>query len=112
MKLFAVDLERITRRTLNTRQRGKTDWSRLDQMTDEQAEDDAASDVENGLWTETQLAEARLVMPDERTKVPVYIRIDAEVLEYFKSQGPRYQTRINAVLRSYMRSMRSSKTSQ
>ena len=98
----------ITRRTLSNRRSGKTEWSRLDQMTEEQIESGAASDVDNGLWTEAQLAEASLVLPEKRRKVPVHIRMDAEVLEYFKSQGPRYQSRINAVLRSYVRSMRSS----
>lgn len=90
----------ITRRTLSGRRGGKTDWSRLDQMSDEEIEARAAADADNGLWTEAQLAEVRLVMPDERAKVPVHIRLDAEVLDYFKSSGPRYQTRINAVLRA------------
>jgi uncharacterized protein (DUF4415 family) len=35
-------------------------------------------------------------------KQPISLRVDADVLEWFKEQGPRYQSRINAVLRSYM----------
>ena len=35
-------------------------------------------------------------------KQPISLRVDADVLEWFKTQGPRYQSRINAVLRSYM----------
>ncbi|MGA7539790.1 MAG: BrnA antitoxin family protein [Steroidobacteraceae bacterium] len=34
-------------------------------------------------------------------KASVSLRIDADVLEWFKSQGTGYQTRINAVLRAY-----------
>jgi uncharacterized protein (DUF4415 family) len=34
------------------------------------------------------------------------LRIDAEVLEWFKAQGPGYQTRINAVLRAYREAAR------
>ena len=75
-------------------------------MTDAELESKAAMDPDNGLWTEEQLARARLVMPDERTKVPVNIRLDAEVPDFFKSSGPRYQTRINAVLRAFVRSMK------
>jgi len=35
-------------------------------------------------------------------KVPVKINYDADVLEWFRSFGKGYQTRINAVLREYM----------
>jgi len=34
-------------------------------------------------------------------KASVSLRIDADVLEWFKAQGPGYQTRINAVLRAF-----------
>jgi len=34
-------------------------------------------------------------------KVAISLRIDADLLEWFKSQGPGYQTRINLVLRAY-----------
>lgn len=36
------------------------------------------------------------------TKKQITLRIDAEVLEFFKHTGKRYQTRMNAVLRSYV----------
>lgn len=34
-------------------------------------------------------------------KASVSLRLDAEVLDWFKAQGPGYQTRINAVLRAF-----------
>lgn len=34
-------------------------------------------------------------------KVSISLRIDADVLEWFKAQGEGYQTRINAVLRAF-----------
>ena len=34
-------------------------------------------------------------------KAAISLRLDADVLEWFKAQGPGYQTRINAVLRAY-----------
>lgn len=37
-----------------------------------------------------------------QTKRQITLRVDAEVLEFFKHTGRRYQTRINAVLRSYV----------
>ena len=37
-----------------------------------------------------------------KPKATVCIRLDQDVLEWFKSQGRGYQTRINALLRAYM----------
>lgn len=45
-------------------------------------------------------ASAQVVQPV--AKQPISLRVDADVLDWFKAQGPRYQSRINAVLRSFM----------
>jgi uncharacterized protein (DUF4415 family) len=42
---------------------------------------------------------AQVVMP--RGKKAVNLRLDADVLDWFRAQGPGYLTRMNAVLRSY-----------
>ena len=34
-------------------------------------------------------------------KASISLRVDADVLEWLKSQGPGYQTRINAILRAF-----------
>jgi uncharacterized protein (DUF4415 family) len=34
-------------------------------------------------------------------KTSISLRVDADVLKWFKAQGPGYQTRINAVLRAF-----------
>ena len=44
-------------------------------------------------------------------KVPVKINYDADVLEWFRSFGKGYQTRINSVLREYMLSHRAGNNS-
>ena len=43
-------------------------------------------------------AELRMPQP----KKGVYLRLDQDLLDWMKRQGPGYQTRINAILRSYM----------
>jgi uncharacterized protein (DUF4415 family) len=43
---------------------------------------------------------ASLVLPV--TKKAISLRIDEDILTWFKASGTRYQSRINAVLRSYM----------
>lgn len=47
---------------------------------------------------------AELVVPG--AKKAISLRVDEEVLAWFRSSGPRYQTRMNAVLRSYVTAMR------
>lgn len=44
---------------------------------------------------------AKLVYPEERNKRQVTIRVDNDVINWFKAQGRGYQTRMNAVLRAY-----------
>lgn len=45
---------------------------------------------------------ARVVMPGEAAKVPISLRVDSEVLHWFKGSGKGYLTRMNAVLRAYV----------
>lgn len=44
---------------------------------------------------------ARRGLPPAPRKVALSLRLDAEVLDWFKAQGPGYQTRINAILKAY-----------
>jgi uncharacterized protein (DUF4415 family) len=60
------------------------------------AADPDAAPILDAAW----FAKARRVVP--RDKELISIRLDKDVLEYFRAMGPRYQTRINAVLRAYM----------
>jgi uncharacterized protein (DUF4415 family) len=41
-------------------------------------------------------------LPSAPRKAAISLRLDAEVLDWFKAQGSGYQTRINAVLRAYV----------
>lgn len=51
---------------------------------------------------------AMRVRPRER-KASVHLRVDADVLDWFKSQGAGHLTRMNAVLRAYFEAMSSGK---
>lgn len=48
--------------------------------------------------------DAVLVVPNP--KKAISLRVDEDVLAWFRKSGPRYQTRMNAVLRSYVAAMR------
>ena len=79
----------------------ETDWQRVDRLTDEEITAAVASDPDAApIADEVWFASAELVLPEP--KRPVTLRLDRDVLDWFKAQGPGYQTRINAVLRAYM----------
>ena len=54
---------------------------------------------------------AKLVMPGELGKVSVHLRVDPDVLAWFKSKGKGHLTRMNAVLRAYYEANRGKKAS-
>ena len=55
-------------------------------------------------WFLRAAREGQLATPP--AKKPISIKLDEDVLDYFKGQGTRYQTHINAVLRAYMQAQR------
>ena len=83
------------------RQRGETrsDWARAAAMTSEEIEADIASDPdEAGMVVDWDNVSVELPKP----KADLHMRIDRDVLDFFRKTGRGYQTRINAVLRSYV----------
>lgn len=82
--------------------RGKTDWARVAALTDEDIAKAVASDPDTFIPDKAWWRRARVVVPT--AKKLVSLRLDADVLTWFRAQGPGYQTRINAVLRSYVES--------
>jgi uncharacterized DUF497 family protein/predicted DNA binding CopG/RHH family protein len=79
--------------------KSETDWQRLDTMTDDEIDLTDCPEI-----TPEQFAKAivRNGLPVNKNKAQVTLRIDNEVLEWFKSQGKGYQTQINSLLRAYM----------
>ncbi len=55
------------------------------------------SDPDDGMTGDWMISE----LPERQSKTHASLRIDSDVLDWFKAQGRGYQTRINAVLRSY-----------
>jgi len=84
------------------RRKSETDWARLDALTDEQIEESIKNDPD---WSDNwNWGSAVLVIPPK--KKAISIRVDEDVLDYFKKEGTGYQRRMNAVLRSYMQQKR------
>ena len=79
--------------------KGRTDWARVDALTDEDIAKAVANDPD-AVPIDIDWSDAVLVIPPK--KKAISIRVDEDVLDYFKREGEGYQRRINAVLRSYM----------
>ena len=80
-----------------------TDWKRVDRLTEAELEAaiDTDTDADTGPidWDTVEIG-----LP--KGKREVHIRLDAEVLDWFKQEGRGYQTRINAVLRAFYENRR------
>ncbi len=80
---------------------GETDWAVVDALTDEEidraiAEDPDAAPILDEEWFKN----ATIFIP---AKAATSMRIDSDVMDWFRSQGRGWQTRMNAVLRAYAR---------
>lgn len=60
-------------------------------------------------WTPEMFARAvvKRGLKSAPTKSLLSIRVDTQVISWFKSQGPGYQSRMNALLRAYMEAHKS-----
>ncbi|HLJ19126.1 MAG TPA: BrnA antitoxin family protein [Stellaceae bacterium] len=82
-----------------------TDWDRLERMTEAEISDAIKRDPDARETTPEFLRRGRVVHPSDR-KQSVTIRLDTDVVRFFSAAGPGYQTRINTVLRDYVRRRR------
>jgi uncharacterized protein (DUF4415 family) len=86
-----------------TSNKSQTDWERLDSMTDEDIDLSDCPEITPELFAK---AVVRRGLPSAKNKAQVTLRIDNDVLEWFKAQGRGYQTQINTLLRAYMEAQR------
>jgi uncharacterized protein (DUF4415 family) len=92
--------EHIVRYTRETVPKGKTDWERLRRISDEEIERAALSDPDAPPTSFEYWQDATLVPARESERVT--LRLDREVLDFFRRQGRGYQGRMNAVLQAYV----------
>lgn len=83
----------------STSENSQTDWQRLDAMSDEDIDLSDCPEVTPEMFAR---AVVRQGLPPAKNKAQVTLRIDSDVLAWFKSQGRGYQTQINQLLRAYM----------
>ena len=102
------DLVRYTAEELREmRRRGETytDWAKVRAMTEEELEASIRADPDDVL-DDAAIERGFAGLPpgfwDAPRKQDVHIRLDSDVVDWFKQQGKGYQTRINAVLRAFV----------
>jgi uncharacterized protein (DUF4415 family) len=78
----------------NTKRQSRTDWKRIDALGDGDID---FSDIPK---LGPEFFANAILWPG--TKEQITLRLDPDVLKFFRKQGRGYQTTINAVLRRYM----------
>ena len=73
----------------------KSDLTRIDKLSDEDIDYSDMPELDDKVF-------AQPLVPWPPKKETITIRVDADVLGWFKQEGRGYQTRINQVLRRYM----------
>lgn len=84
----------------STSRKSRTDLQRVRQLTDK----NMVKDGDAPGWTPEMFARAvaRKGLKAVPKKTLLSLRIDADVIDWFKAQGAGYQSRMNALLRAYM----------
>jgi uncharacterized protein (DUF4415 family) len=84
------------------KQSSRTDLSRIKKMKDSSIDYSDISETDEMFW-----ADAEIIFPNK--KIHLSIRLDNDIIEWFKQYGSGYQTKINSVLRSYINTVRKKK---
>jgi len=82
----------------STSMKSQTDFARLDKMKDEDIDYSDAPAITPEMFAKAIVR--RGLKP--RTKTQLTLRVDSDVLDWYKKQGRGYQTKINLLLRAYM----------
>lgn len=82
-----------------TSRKSRADWKRVDALKDGKIDFSDAAELTPEMFARAVVR--RGLKPVARKKL-LTLRIDSDVVEWYRSQGSGYQTRINALLRAYM----------
>ena len=87
-------------RKKSTSRKSETDWKRIDTMKDEDIDFSDIPEITPEMFARAVVR--RNFKPIPRKK-QLTLRVDSDVVDWYKKQGPGYQTRINSLLRAYMK---------
>lgn len=86
-------------RKSRTSNKSETDWKRLDAMKDEDIDLSEIPAITPEMFARAVVRRGLKPVPRKRQ---LTLRMDSDVVEWFKKQGRGYQTKINSLLRAYM----------
>ncbi len=81
----------------NSKKKSETDWQYLKDESDKGIDFSEIPKLDSEFWKKAELR-----LPQKKESLT--LRLDHDVVAWFRSAGRGYQTKMNAVLRSYMRS--------
>src|ERR1700687_5104709 len=96
---YAILLGRHAMKKSSSSRTSKTDWSRVRAMKDRHIK--VSTEQPKADLKHIVRGIVRQGLKPVDSKSSISLRVDADVLEWFRAQGPGYQTRINAVLRAF-----------
>ncbi len=79
----------------HSKRKSQTDWDRVDKLSDKDIDTSDIPALDNAFFKSAEIR----IRPNKKS---LTMRLDTDVLEWYRKQGKGYQTRINAVLRMYM----------
>lgn len=82
-----------------TSSKSRTDWKRVGALKDQDIDFSDTPELTPAMFARAVVRRGLKPVPRKRQ---LTIRVDSDVLEWYKKQGQGYQTRINALLRAYM----------
>ena len=75
----------------------QTDWAKIDVMTDENIDLSDAPELTDEMWEKGVWRKGEILENGQQT-----LKIDSDIIEYFKKQEGDYRENINRLLRSYV----------
>ena len=79
--------------------KSQTDWKRVDAQTDENIDLSETPEISAEMFARAMVRRGLKIAP---RKTQLTLRVDSDVLDWYKQHGAGYQTKINALLRAYM----------
>ena len=98
-KMIRKTLEEILQTT------DKTDWEKVDAITDEALNETVKNDPDDVYLTDEDFANGGWVKRDysePKNRAQITIRLDEDILSFFRQKGKGYQRQINNALRAFM----------
>lgn len=78
------------------KRKSQTNWGKVDNLSDKEIDTSDIGQLDEKFFKDTEIS----LRPPKKS---LTLRLDADVLEWFRKMGEGYQTRINAILRTYMK---------